>query len=62
LQIAKFSRLKQQIAVTRQKAGLSFNEALVKLYWRIGSKIIEKFPDVDAALLVRLRGGWGEFG
>jgi predicted nuclease of restriction endonuclease-like (RecB) superfamily len=36
------SELKQQIAVARQKAGLSLNEALVKLYWHIGSEIIEK--------------------
>jgi predicted nuclease of restriction endonuclease-like (RecB) superfamily len=36
------SGLKQQIAIARQKAGLSLNEALIKLYWHIGSEIIEK--------------------
>jgi len=36
------SGLKQQIAVARQKAGLSLNEALIKLYWHLGAEIIEK--------------------
>jgi predicted nuclease of restriction endonuclease-like (RecB) superfamily len=36
------SGLKEQIAIARQKAGLSLNEALIKLYWHLGSEIIEK--------------------
>lgn len=50
------SGLKQQIAEARQKAGLSLNEALIKLYWQIGYEITEKEKGSDwgSGLIERL--------